>query len=306
MKKNNNKPILSIIVPVFNIRKYIEKTLKNLEFVSKKINCEIIFQDGKSTDGTTELIKKYCKKNKKWYLYSESDKGQTDAINKGIIKAKGEWITWLCGDDLLRKEFIYLFNKKELEYYDIVYGDVILFDGKNYTPAIGTENYFYGVLSKKRLIIQQPGTLIKKEIFKKLGLLNTKLNYIMDYEFFIRAEINNCKFKRYSLFIAQALIRPDAKTSSSSIKRLLEYYYIFLKTHIKKPSLFSFRPYIIYTLEFILKNLEQILYKKNSFLIKKIHSFLTNIFWKIALPKERKDIENRFLLLFNQKNYEKK
>lgn len=297
MKKN--KIDLSIIIPVYNIKDYINETLSSLEEISKKINCEVIIQDSCSTDGTSEVIKKYCKKNKNWSHYIEKDVGQSDAINRGIKKATGEFITWLCGDDKLRKEIIFLFKKKEIKKYDLIYGDVVFFDGINFSPAIGTEDYQYGILNKKRLIIQQPGTLIKKKVWDEVGGLNIKLDYVMDYDLFLRLENKYKKFKRYKLFIAEARIRKDAKTSSPSIRRLLEYYYILLKSHFENFKNFSFRPYIIYTIEFFIKNLEYYFDEKN-LLLSFIKKKLINIFWIIADPKEKENIERRFKKLFIQ------
>lgn len=295
-KTKKKKLLLSIIVPIYNMDKYIIKTLRSLRYISKKISCEIIIQNSLSTDKTTSIIDNYIKKEKlkNFYHYCEKDKGQSNGINKGIQKARGEWVTWLCGDDLLRKEFLLIFNSKLLNKYDVIYGDVVFYNGKDYFPAIGTEDYSIGKLIRKRLFIQQPGTIIRKSFWDKVGGLNEKLNFHMDYDLFIRLEIKKARFLRYKSFIATALLRKDAKTSSSSISRLIEYYYLFTRYHFKFIRYFSIRPYLVYTLEYILKNIEQYLYKRNSALLTLLHKYLTNLFWKLAIPNEKLKIESRF------------
>ncbi len=93
-------PKISIVIPSYNKAKYIQETLESI--VSQKYaNLEVIIQDGGSTDGTLEIIKKYAKKYPKIISWvSKKDKGQTDAINKGLIKARGEVLTYINADDL--------------------------------------------------------------------------------------------------------------------------------------------------------------------------------------------------------------
>ena len=291
--------LLSIVVPVYNVEKYILNTLKSLEYITRKLKSEIIIQNNLSTDKTTLIIDKYIKKRnlRNFHHYCEKDSGQSNAINKGVLKAKGQWVTWLCGDDILRKEFLELFKNGEIENYDVIYGDVVFFNGKDFFPAIGTEDYTKGKLLTKRLFIQQPGTIIRKSYWDVLGGVDEKLNFHMDYELFIRLDINNARFKRVKSFISMALLRNDAKTSSPSINRLREYYCMYSKYHMRNLSYFSIKPYLIYTLEFILKNIEHKLYKSKKVQYILIHKYLTSLFWALAKPVERTDIESRFLTI---------
>ena len=80
-------PKISIITPSYNQRNYIESTIKSV-LSQNYPNLEYIVMDGGSTDGTVDILKKYQSKLK-WF--SQKDKGQTDAINKGLkIEIKDE------------------------------------------------------------------------------------------------------------------------------------------------------------------------------------------------------------------------
>ena len=91
--------MISIITPSYNQGAYIEDTIKSILNQSYK-NFEHIVFDGGSTDKTIEILNKY--KHIDWT--SEKDKGQTDAINKGFKKAKGNILCYLNSDDLLLPE----------------------------------------------------------------------------------------------------------------------------------------------------------------------------------------------------------
>ena len=101
-KAFNNKPLISIITAVFNGEKYLEQTIKSIINQTYK-NFEYIIIDGGSTDGTLEIIKKY--EDKISYWISEKDKGISDAFNKGVTAAKGDYINFQGdGDGFLSSE----------------------------------------------------------------------------------------------------------------------------------------------------------------------------------------------------------
>ena len=91
-----NYPKITVVTPVYNGSKYIEKTIKSV-LNQKYPNLEYMIIDGGSTDGTVEIIKKYEKHLAYWV--SEKDNGIYSAIQKGFDRATGDIMAWINSDD---------------------------------------------------------------------------------------------------------------------------------------------------------------------------------------------------------------
>jgi len=92
------KPLISIICAVRNDERFILETLQTVTSQTYD-NWELIIMDGASTDGTVGIIEKYIKKHSNIILYSESDHGQWEALDKALYLSKGEYLFILCGQD---------------------------------------------------------------------------------------------------------------------------------------------------------------------------------------------------------------
>ena len=100
MSEGGSWPRISVVTPSFNQGQFIEETIRSI-LLQGYPNLEYFIMDGGSTDGSVEIIKKYSP----WLSYwvSEPDSGQSDAINRGLKRASGEFATWINSDDLLSK-----------------------------------------------------------------------------------------------------------------------------------------------------------------------------------------------------------
>lgn len=297
-----NRPELSIVIPVYNGKKHITDTLESLASLAQFVNCEVIFQNALSTDGTTEVIDEFCAGRQNWYHYNERDLGQSDAINKGIARARGRWVTWLCADDIILPCLAESIEEANQVGADVVYGDVVfVIHGGGITPAIGTETCLSGNLAKKRLIIQQPGTCVLRKAWQEVGGVNLKLNWLMDYDLFMRLESREMRFHRSKHFVAIARIHKEAKTSSGSVKRLFEVWSIIFESHLRRPGYFRINPYVLYLVEYVIKSIEAIELKSRC--MNKLLAGLHKFFWVLAVPKEEVDIQNRFEVVHQELSY---
>ncbi|QXV65790.1 glycosyltransferase [Mucilaginibacter sp. 21P] len=96
------RPLISIIMPVFNSEKVLEQALVSIKNQQHK-DVELIIVDGGSTDGTSLIFERY--KSIITILIQEPDNGIYDAMNKGVKRASGKWLYFMGADDRLLPGF---------------------------------------------------------------------------------------------------------------------------------------------------------------------------------------------------------
>lgn len=144
--------MISVVTVCYNCEKDIERTLISLASQSYK-DYEHIVVDGASKDNTVAVAKSYSDRIINMSVFSEPDKGIYDAMNKGVLKAKGDYVFFLnagdtfCSDDVLQKVSEYLKTNK-----DIYYGDIIINGAYVKHPEKLTKTYL--VLREKMICHQ--------------------------------------------------------------------------------------------------------------------------------------------------------
>ena len=113
---------LSIIIPTYNSASVLPKALDSI--VGQTFgDWEVLIMDGVSTDDTLKVAQSY--NDSRIRINSEPDKGIYDAMNKGIGKARGEWLYFLGSDDwLLNDNVLHDVFAQDADSYDVVYGEV--------------------------------------------------------------------------------------------------------------------------------------------------------------------------------------
>ena len=176
----NNMPQLTIITINRNDAQGLEKTLESIWEKQSFKNFEHIIIDGASTDNSINIIKKYASHLSYWV--SEPDKGIYNAMNKGIIKAKGNYLLFLNSGDWLENDILTRVFKESFT-EDIVYADLYLYrnaDDIQISPYPDklTLPFIY------KYSLGHPSTFIKRELFKDM-LYEEKYRIISDWAFFI-------------------------------------------------------------------------------------------------------------------------
>lgn len=102
--------IISVIVPVYNAEKYLSQCIDSiLNQTFKKI--ELILVDDGSKDSSGNICEKYGKRDPRIKVIHQENKGQAAARNRGVLNAKGEWITFVDADDMIQQQMLeYLYR----------------------------------------------------------------------------------------------------------------------------------------------------------------------------------------------------
>lgn len=209
------KPLFSVVTPSYNQGAFIKETIETIKNQDYD-NIEHIIIDGKSTDNTIDILKSYGE-SITWV--SENDKGQTDAINKGLKLANGEIVAYLNSDDIYLpgtiSHIVNLFNSNpDVEF---IYGDFHAIDAESkIIDKIKTIPFDSNVLLYDANFISQPSSFYRKTLIDKIGLFDDKLHYLMDYEFFLRAAKRKINFMLTKRYLSAIRYHGNCKTLTGS------------------------------------------------------------------------------------------
>ena len=206
-------PKISIVTPSFNQGEFIDDTICSI-INQGYPNLEYIICDGGSTDNTVDIIKKY--ESQITYWCSEKDKGQTDAINKGMKRATGEIVGWINSDDVMLNNSLFeiahnfMYNKK----IEFINGLVLDIDRNGLVKKLTHPMLSKFFMKHGAYNICQQGMFWKKSVFNKIGgYLNDSFHGCMDRELLIRMYENNIIMKQVNKPIAAIRIYGETKTA---------------------------------------------------------------------------------------------
>ena len=112
--------MISIIVPVYNVEEYLEQCLDSIQSQTYK-NLEVILVNDGSTDGSKEICEKYCKRDTRFRLMNQTNQGQSVARNRGMQESRGEFLTFVDSDDVIKEDMLeQLMKQMTSENIDIV------------------------------------------------------------------------------------------------------------------------------------------------------------------------------------------
>ena len=182
---------LSIITINWNNNKGLEETIRSVVSQTYE-DFEYVIVDGGSTDGSVDTIKRYAETRPINWL-SEPDKGIYNAMNKGIVKASGEYLHFLNSGDILFDNNVVAGMVSEIEknnHPDILIGRMYkrMPDGSIYINPI-SDNYSF--LRFYTSSLDHPSSYIKKVLFDKYGLYDESLKIVSDWKWFMQVVAMN-------------------------------------------------------------------------------------------------------------------
>ena len=245
-------PKYSIITSTYNSQQSLATTIESI-LDQKGNNFEYIIIDGKSTDKTVEIIKsfekEFLKRTIKYIWISEKDSGIYEAFNKGLTLSKGEWVSFVGSDDVLKDSYL----KEAEKFLEKNQPELLSFKGEVVKNGISLKEVgdpWNWSVFKKEMKVVHIGAFHHQNYFKKFGKFNESYKIAGDYEMLLRARnelrtgfIDNVLVSIGDEGISKTQIKRSlleakkAKTSTGSRSRLLaekDFYWVFLKIKIKE------------------------------------------------------------------------
>ncbi|MCC6371044.1 MAG: glycosyltransferase [Bacteroidia bacterium] len=221
----------SIIVPSFNQDKFIRETLDNLatlklKAAEKNSVVQIIVVDNCSDKATASHIKSFSHIIDN--LFIEKDRGQFDAINKGLKVVTGDYWTWLNTDDLIDIDgFFKLVD--ELNKHpetDYIYGNVSYIDEQSkFSKSSSSGKLSLVKLVHKDASISQPGSFFRTAFTKRIGEL-APFHFAFDYEYILRCLKYNAHLLHIQTNVAYFRYYTTSKSGSRDYRFLKEQLHI--------------------------------------------------------------------------------
>lgn len=238
--------LISVITPCFNSEKTIEKTLQSVLNQTYQ-NYEYIIIDGKSTDNTLNIIKKYKDRfGEKLKVVSEKDNGIYDAFNKGINLAIGDLVGIVSSNDFYEPDALENIAKEyNAEKYAVLYGfQRTLIGGKESSVVIYNHEFL------KQKMITHPTCFVTKKLYNDMGVYSLEYKSSSDYDFMLRISQNeNVVFKP----VYQIISNFELGGISSSIVGEKETLEIYKKYNIISKKKYSFKKVRLSLVKFVSK-----------------------------------------------------
>ncbi len=242
----SNSPLVSIIVPCYNYGYLLGETLNNILDQAYK-NWECIIVDDGSTDNTYSVAKEFVENHKQISYVYQKNAGLSAARNTGIHHSKGSFIQLLDADDFIESNKllsqINVFGEHPNS--DIVYSEVRYFSSEQQTlrrfsmneidmpwmPIVDSSKHqllMSTLIDLNICVVNAP--LIRKSVFDRIGLFNTKLIAVEDWEFWCRCAFQKVNFRFDNSPGTLALVRFHEGSMSKNMKRMYEAACVARKT----------------------------------------------------------------------------
>ncbi len=208
-ERRQARPDVSVVMPSYNSGSFLRAAITSV-LSSGGPTLELLIQDGQSDDETVAVVDSYA--DPRLSFVSQPDAGQADAVNRAIERASGKWILWLNADDELTPDGLLRLWEAATSDCDAVHGDWALIDEQGTVMR----RYRCAPLDYERLLrsgayVYNGAMLIRRSVFDRIGMLNTKLHYCMDLELMLRIS-REASIIRCDALVAFLRVQPDSKS----------------------------------------------------------------------------------------------
>ncbi len=220
---------ISVVVPSFNQAIYLRACLESV-LTQADADVELLVFDGGSTDGSAEILREY---KGRCFSVSRRDRGQADAINQGLRRARGDILAYLNSDDVYLPGVLEIVRRHFRDHPRSLaaYGRAhhLRADG-SHLEDYPTEPWNYARLLETCYICQ-PAVFWRRELIERFGVFDPELHYAMDYEYWLRAgRVQAFDYLEREAPLAGSRLHDQTKTLGARVKvhreilRVIQHY----------------------------------------------------------------------------------
>lgn len=299
--------MISVIVPVYNVEEYLEECLESIKRQTY-IDIEVILVNDGSTDGSKEICERYCEKDSRFKLVNQENKGLSGARNRGMLESKGEFISFVDSDDVLKEDMLeqlmkqmtsedidivecwYTNEKQELELSTPKNVKTIFQgDSKEALVSLCKDNIVrlnaVAKLFRRQVIVNFPFLegLFYEDVYGGIGILKhirkmVKINYIGYYYRVRQGSIMNRKFsmKNLDLFTICDKLEQLYQGDTFALAYIHRRLFHLVLMHIVDYHIFEGNPYKEKYVEYLNRYSKS---SSRSLVMRAYHLFPQNIFF---------------------------
>jgi glycosyltransferase involved in cell wall biosynthesis len=208
----------SIITPSYNYGRYIRDCLGSVA-AQDGVSFEHLVMDACSTDDSASIVEEFPHAT----LFQEPDEGMTDAINKGFLLAKGEWVMWLNADDMLEKGALAAVREFARHHpaSDLIYGTYRFIDAGGRTIRLmKLLDYSRFISMHHGCYVPSTATFLRRSTTIGQGHLpDIRMRLVMDNEYYARLSLAGKKLTYSPKSLARFRIHDQNLSSIGGIER---------------------------------------------------------------------------------------
>ena len=213
----------AIVTPSYNTGAYVGAAVRSV-LEQDWPALDYVVMDGGSTDGTVDVLKSF---GPRLNWVSERDRGQSDAINRGFARTRGDVLGWLNSDDTYARGAV----RAAAEFLAANPDVAMVYGGADFVDAagnpIGRCAHVEPVFSRRRLLhysdfVVQPAAFFRRGAFDAVGGLDPSLNWAMDYDLWLKFADAGMKVAYLPRVLAYYRWLGDSKSAAGGWGRLRE------------------------------------------------------------------------------------
>ncbi len=201
---------ICVVTPSFNQGRFLERTVRSV--LAQGIgDLDYLVVDGGSSDDSLEVLERYRGRLR---FISEPDRGQAHAVNKGLERTSAPIVGWINSDDVYLPGALdtarrFFDSSPEV---DVLYGDAFHIDEDDrFLDAYPTEAWRPARL-RETCFLCQPAVFFRRRVLEDHGLLDDRLHYCLDYEYWLRLALGDARFHHLPRPLAGSRLHAETKT----------------------------------------------------------------------------------------------